>query len=500
MSLLERMRGSTDSTPMQIVLILIVVAFVGWYALPQGEKVSVAVEVDGERVLQQEFGQRYYQEKRVLEGQSGRPLDEAGEDQLAAEVKQTVARELVVTQEAKRLGYMVSPREISTFIKSDPTYHHQGKFDIELWKDSLKSTGRSKADVERDFEDVLLREKLRTAVTLGVTVDDATLRKSYNADYSTIDLELIRVTPDMARAALAPTANEVDSWATDNAAAIQADYDRDKAARYDLPERVTLSVIRLDATDEDREAMIDRLRAVKVAADAGTDFGQLARRHSEDSTAPAGGDLGERRITTLVTAVREGIADIPEGQVSDVIDEGDVVSLYEVRGRAAARTVPLDEVRDEIATRLLSTEKTEAYAKQLADGWVVVPPTELMIQTGAVVTPLPGVPPTQYQGGPGLPPKALVDAAAAAEVGTTLPPFGVPTAEGKEWYVARVNAKSDADPEIFDRYRLQALYAKRDVIWTAYVDELSSRAKIDTGGGEATQGGWMDWLEPILPD
>ena len=502
MSLLERMRGSTDSTPMQIVLILIVVAFVGWYALPQGEKVSVAVEVDGDRVLQQQFGQRYYSEKRLREIEQRGSLDQAGEDALLAEVKMKVARELVVTHEAERLGYIVSPREISDFIKRDPTYHDisNGKFDIELWKDSLKSTGRSKADVERDFEQELLREKLRAAITMGVAVDEAALRKAFDRDFATVDLEYIQITPDMVKGSLAPSDAEISAFMADNAAAIQADYDRDKAARYDLPERVTLSVIRLNATDEDRDAMKARLEAVKAEADGGANFAALARRHSEHSTAPAGGDLGERRINTLVTAVRDAIADVPEGKVSAVVDEGDVVSLYKVVGRAAARTVPLSEVERDIAARLLSVQKAEAYANLLAAGWRFVPPTDLLAQTGAVVRPMPGVPPAQYPGGIGQPPPQLVQAAAEAEVGTTLPPAGVATAEGKDWYIVRLVAKNDADPEMFERFRNEALASKRQVVWTAYTDDLASRAKIDTGGGEATQGGWMDWLEPILPD
>ena len=49
MSILERMRGSTDSTPMQIILVLIVVAFIGWFSLPQAETVQVQVEVQGGR-------------------------------------------------------------------------------------------------------------------------------------------------------------------------------------------------------------------------------------------------------------------------------------------------------------------------------------------------------------------------------------------------------------------------------------------------------------------
>ena len=72
--------------------------------------------------------------------------------------------------------------------------------------------------------------------------------------------------------------------------------------------------------------------------------------------------------------------------------------------------------------------------------------------------------------------------------------------KGKDWFVVHVGAKNEADPELIESFRLEALANKRQLVWTAYVDELSARARIDTGGGEARQGGWMDWLEPILPD
>ncbi|MFK7930869.1 MAG: SurA N-terminal domain-containing protein, partial [Myxococcota bacterium] len=191
MSILERMRGSTDSTPMQIVLIAIVIAFVGWYALPQGEKVQVAVEVDGERVLVQEFGLRFGQAQRMV----GRKLSEEDERELEATVKAQIARELVLTQESVRRGYYVSPEEIGRSIKDTPAFHDRnGKFNKEQYDDAVKGSGRTRADFETDFRDQLLRDKLHSAVALGVFVDDAAVERQYDLENASIDLEMITIT------------------------------------------------------------------------------------------------------------------------------------------------------------------------------------------------------------------------------------------------------------------------------------------------------------------
>ena len=98
MSILERMRGSTDSTPMQIVLVLIVVAFIGWFSLPQAETVQVAVEVNGERVLAQEFGLRLGEAIRMEQMATGRRPDDTREAQIRAEVKDKIDLEELAKQ------------------------------------------------------------------------------------------------------------------------------------------------------------------------------------------------------------------------------------------------------------------------------------------------------------------------------------------------------------------------------------------------------------------
>lgn len=494
MSVLERMRGSTDSTPMQIVLVLIVIAFIGWTAFPQGETVQVAVEVDGERVLFQEYGARY----QIEEALQGGRLDDAQAEALSARVKESLARDLVIKHEAERLGYIASPEEVSTRIKNDQRFADRGtgKFDMELWKDFLKDSGRSKADVEGGYEASVLRDKLHTAFALGVNVDEASVEAEYDAAFSTIDLEVVRLSQDMVRTALAPTQAERDAWIASNGPAIQADYEKERATRYELPERLVLRVIRLDVgTGEgDLEAMKTRLEDIRAQAEQGSDFSALARKWSEDPSALEGGAMGERRVGTLVTDVREALKDVPEGGVSAVVEELEVVSIYKVEERLAARTVPLAEVQDEIVDKLLYAELASQWAQGVADSWGALAPVEELARAGASILPMPGVMPAQYPGGMAMPPKELIEKAADVDPGTVLPP----AASGSEWFVVKVVGKNAADRQYLDTFKLEALDRKRAEMWDAYVDALTAEADVDLGGGEAVQGGWQSWLGGLL--
>ena len=507
MSILERMRGSTDSTPMQIILVLIVVAFIGWFSLPQAETVQVQVEVNGERVLQQEFGTRYFQELQAAQSQRGR-LSEEEEQELQLAVKNEIAAELVVAQEARKLGYKISPEEIGIAIKKDPTFQtSDSKFDKELYDEAVKRSGRSRSDFESDYRDRLLREKLRTAVTLGVQVPDELSLARYNEALRALDLSFVRVEPGAVVEAAPITDEERAAWIVGNQDKLQAAYDRDKAVKYDLPERVVLATIRLKVGAGDTEELTARLQKVRDDIEAGSDFAAMARRWSEDQSAPQGGQLPEKRVPNLATKVREAIADLPVGGITAVLDEGIEVSLYQVVSRTPAQVTRIEDVQDELAIVAMRAERNREYAAEIADSWQVgTVPDDILARTGASIEALPAVSTYGYQPGISGPPLEAIEALADAEAGTIVGPFTRPTADGDELYIVRLERVQLPDPEGnpqipggLEQFRQITLGAEREAVWEAYTQALLANAQVDTGGGEAQQGGWRSYLSWLLP-
>lgn len=497
MSIMEKMRGSTDSTPMQIVLVLIVVAFVGWYALPEGEQVNVALEVDGQRILMSEFGPRY-QLAKALASAGDRDLSEEQERRLLNDLKQIIARDVVLAHEAARLGYQVSAEEVSHAIKSDPRYFGaDGTFDLVLWKDAVKSSGRSRADHEEEIRRRLLRDKLRAAVTLGVAVDERAARAEYEEVLATVDLEYVKVQGDV----LAVDDAALSEWSASNEDAVRSEYDRLLPTRFELPATVDLRVIRLQVGEDDGDALRERLDGIRAQAVAGEAFPDLARRWSEDAaTVASGGELGERQVSTLTAAIRDAVADLAPGQISPIVDESDRLSLFQLVDRQDARVVPFADAREELALELFRRHRAERAAAEIAQAWGDLPPVELLAELDLQVQSLPKVTAAQYTPELGQPPVELIAQAREAQVGAVLDPFEAPEGASTAWYVARVSGKDAADDEYYSYFLAQKLRLARSEAFEAYASDLQAKAVVDTGEGTATQGGWRDWLSGILPN
>jgi hypothetical protein len=125
MSVLEQMRSGSDSTGMQFMMALVVLSFVGWYAMPTGDMTNVVAEVNGEKIMGTEWGRLYRQTERRQEVMRGGTLSDQEQKLLGDSVKQTLADQAVLLQEANRLGIFVSDTEVAWQIFKDPSFQDQ---------------------------------------------------------------------------------------------------------------------------------------------------------------------------------------------------------------------------------------------------------------------------------------------------------------------------------------------------------------------------------------
>ena len=126
MGVLEQMRSGSDSTFMQVILAMVVVAFVGMYMNPQGERSGIVATVNGVRIMDTEYSREYRQALARREGQSGRVLSDAEQKQLGEQVRQQLIEKEVVLQEAERLGLEVSDDEVGRMVVNQGGFQRQG--------------------------------------------------------------------------------------------------------------------------------------------------------------------------------------------------------------------------------------------------------------------------------------------------------------------------------------------------------------------------------------
>jgi peptidyl-prolyl cis-trans isomerase C len=141
--------------------------------------------------------------------------------------------------------------------------------------------------------------------------------------------------------------------------------------KFKQPEAVRASHILIRVQPGDAAAQKKALATVQSLhrqAKAGKDFGDLARRHSNDSSAERGGDLGFFTRDRMVPEFANAAFALKPGQVSDIVQTSFGYHVIKVAERRPTISVPLEQVTGQVReflTQQRRQEKAEAFVKVL---------------------------------------------------------------------------------------------------------------------------------------
>lgn len=142
--------------------------------------------------------------------------------------------------------------------------------------------------------------------------------------------------------------------------------------KFKQPESVRASHVLIavpqGADEATKKAARAKAEAVLKQARAGGDFAALAKKESNDASAPHGGDLGFFPRGQMVPAFEAAAFALQPGQVSDVVETPFGFHVIKVTERRAASTVPFAEVAPRIEQFLRQQkqqEQTKAYVDAL---------------------------------------------------------------------------------------------------------------------------------------
>lgn len=490
MSLLESMRSGTDSTFMQVVLGVLVVSFVFWYAAPQGDIGSVVANVDGEIITGADFRRNAGQRVRQIEQSRGTALSDEEQVKVSLEVRdQMIERELIVGA-GTRMGIEISDTEIARRLLSiDAFKDGEGKFDDRIYTNTLRRMNHSRDTFEESLRSDLMSQKVRQMVAMGIAVSDANLKTEYVRANTTVDVEFVLVTPMRFRSKVDVTAESVATYLSESEAVVQEKYDADFERRYNIPAKVDLAVIRLAVLNDgiQAEELKERLSGIKAELDGGADFTELAAKYSEDTSAGRGGRLGSLNHGELAPDVSSAVDGLEVGGISEIVSASGEIKIFKVMGKSEAMVTSFDDVKEKIAEQQIREQAAPALAAQFAEELLKkwsesneVP--QAMLDANGLSSQFSG--PTPIGGGASPfapPPELFVEAGQKAADGVML--SRVFERDGN-LYVGRVGSFIAADMTKYeDDLELltnQVLNKKRSEIWQAWMDDLRANASITT--------------------
>jgi peptidyl-prolyl cis-trans isomerase SurA len=149
---------------------------------------------------------------------------------------------------------------------------------------------------------------------------------------------------------------------------IEAFYNENKE-RFFQEDSVKLRLIQIArAPDDTNDTLKAKASTVQAELSSGAEFGDLARKYSQDSRKTKGGDWGWQRRSDLRKEFSDVIFTLKKGERSEPLITPEGVFFFLAEDRKYAGTLPIDEVRPEIEKSLVQQggrKATERWLEKL---------------------------------------------------------------------------------------------------------------------------------------
>ncbi len=129
-----------------------------------------------------------------------------------------------------------------------------------------------------------------------------------------------------------------------------------------------------EAGEESGQEAIKSLQEIRKEAEAGKDFGELAKEHSQCPSKDQGGDLGYFTRGKMAKPFEDAAFALEPGEVSEVVQTQFGHHLIKLEDRKAEGTVPFEEVQEKLRVYLgreAIKEAVQSYVKQLRGDAVI---------------------------------------------------------------------------------------------------------------------------------
>jgi peptidyl-prolyl cis-trans isomerase D len=332
-----------------------------------------AATVNGSVVTVAAFEQEYSNEFHQYQQRAGGSFSPELADQmrLRDRVMDNLIDQELLAQDAERRGIYISDQELADKIQHD--FSKDGTFDPAWYKQVvLQYYQMSPVAFEMQIRKKMVVAKEVAAITAAAEVSDDEVRAEYRRDNEKVDLQFVRFAPaNFSHDALPPSDDEAKAWAEKNQDKIKDFYGKN-SFRYNKPPKVTAHQILVkvddDAPADKVAAAKKKIDEAKADLDSGKDFGETAKKFSDDATSKdRGGDLGEVNTGVKGKEFDEAVAALAEGKISAPFRDALGFHIVRLDKKIPAVNRTIDEVRLEIAKELITNERSEELAKKSAD-------------------------------------------------------------------------------------------------------------------------------------
>ena len=404
MTMLDRMRR--HKAWLKWSLALVVLTFVVFYipdflsTTTRASPNETIADVEGEPITVGAFTRRYNAQVQAYRNAYGGQMNDQLLKQLGIDrqILQQLIDEESMVAESRKQGLTVSDVEIRERILALPGFQENGKFVGEQrYRQILQiqNPPLSTTEFENSLRRALMIEKLRTALTGWMSVNDTDVVAEFKKRNEKVKLEVVPVTAaafknqvTVTDAELVPffekakdkyrigekrkikyaqvNVEQVRNTLTVPEAEIAAFYQQN-ISQYQTPAQVRASHILFKLEGKD-EKVVQALAedVLKKAKAPNADFAALAKQYSDDDTNNQnGGDLDYFGRGRMVAEFEQAAFGMKAGEVSNLVKTAFGFHIIKVVDNKPDQTRPLAEVHTELEDQL-KWQKAQAEAERIA--------------------------------------------------------------------------------------------------------------------------------------
>ncbi|GAB6036681.1 peptidylprolyl isomerase [Fundidesulfovibrio butyratiphilus] len=396
--MLDNMRQHAQSWAVKAVFAIIIAVFIFYFGqsgMGRHGGSGVLATVGDRPILIKDFLQEVDEQARLAQSQnpnlSKEDLERMGLKQQV--FYKMVGRSLLFDQ-AEKMGVTVSQPELQAFIASiKPFQNDQGKFDVELYKQKIKSLGQSVDAFEQAQRESMLIEKMVSYAVLPAWVTQTEARSLYDFTKEQATVSYLEFSGsefsskvDVAKDKL-EAFYEADKAKYKRPAEIKIEYievsphslakpdqvtEQDMKAYYDAnpdkfkhPEMIKAShllvLLPKDAKPEEVKAAEKRLNDLAGRLRKGEPLSKLIATPGQPAV--TGDDLGWFGKGTMVPEFENAAFALKKGEVSAPVRSQYGLHIIWAQDRKAEGVTPYEEAKADIKNELAEEKATETVGK-----------------------------------------------------------------------------------------------------------------------------------------
>lgn len=382
-----------------VILVPLVLVFAVWGAagivnMDFFGAANWAAKVNGQALPLQRVNDAWREQQSQWQQRFGTEIPEAERKTLQDGLLEQFVRETLVQERTRASGYRVGSARVEEYIRNEPAFQLDGKYNENLALARLAQIGVSADAFKAEVRSNLQNQELQRALTLSEFRTPLEAERQLRLEDEQREV----------RYAVLPVEKFAAGAVIDDAA-VQAYYAKN-AARYQTPETVRLQYaeLRLDqvaaqvqvaesdlqglyAKNRDRYVDPEKRRAShilikpeagkdavaqqlaeKVLAEArapGADFGALARKYSADAgSAAQGGDLGWSEKSAFVGPFADAVFAMKEGEIRGPVKSEFGYHVILLQGIQASHSKSYDEARAELESEYRRDRAADLFGER----------------------------------------------------------------------------------------------------------------------------------------